>query len=311
MKMAETYTARDITVLEGLEPVRKRPGMYIGGVGSTGLHHLVWEILDNAVDEAMNGHAQNVQVTLHADRSSITVVDDGRGVPVDRHPRAVRALCRSSSPRSTPAGNSSTGRTARPAACTASAPAWSMRCRRSWLPNRSGRATCGSSASSGASRRRLCARSGRRAAPAPRCSSGRIRRSSEDHVRPGPDSAQARGRQLSPCRDPRRLRRRGAQGEAQLPPRQRLGGVPGPHRESARQAAGARGGLRGGEGPRRERRADQSGVAVDGVDRRAPPKLRERRTDRLRGHPRKRPARRDRQGGAELRRNSRPVAQGG
>ena len=86
--MAETYTARDITVLDGLEPVRKRPGMYIGGVGSPGLHHLVWEILDNAVDEAMNGHAQNVQVTLHADRSSITIVDDGRGAPVDRHPKS-------------------------------------------------------------------------------------------------------------------------------------------------------------------------------------------------------------------------------
>ena len=81
------YTARDITVLEGLEPVRKRPGMYIGGVSSAGLHHLVWEIVDNAVDEAMNGHAANIQVTLHADGSSITVVDDGRGIPVDAHPK--------------------------------------------------------------------------------------------------------------------------------------------------------------------------------------------------------------------------------
>src|SRR5262245_13410700 len=64
--MASTnYTAKDITVLEGLEPVRKRPGMYIGGVGSAGLHHLVWEILDNAVDEAMNGYASNIRVTLH------------------------------------------------------------------------------------------------------------------------------------------------------------------------------------------------------------------------------------------------------
>ncbi|HKT79299.1 MAG TPA: DNA topoisomerase IV subunit B [Vicinamibacterales bacterium] len=81
-----TYTAKDITVLEGLEPVRKRPGMYIGGVGSTGLHHLVWEILDNAIDEAMNGHASNVKVTLHADGSSITIEDDGRGIPVDKHP---------------------------------------------------------------------------------------------------------------------------------------------------------------------------------------------------------------------------------
>jgi DNA gyrase subunit B/topoisomerase-4 subunit B len=85
--MASTnYTAKDITVLEGLEPVRKRPGMYIGGVGSAGLHHLVWEILDNAVDEAMNGYASNIWVTLHADGSSITIEDDGRGIPIDKHP---------------------------------------------------------------------------------------------------------------------------------------------------------------------------------------------------------------------------------
>ena len=80
------YTAKDITVLEGLEPVRKRPGMYIGGVGSAGLHHLVWEILDNAIDEAMNGFASNIRVTLHDEGSSITIEDDGRGIPVDKHP---------------------------------------------------------------------------------------------------------------------------------------------------------------------------------------------------------------------------------
>ena len=85
--MASTYTAKDITVLEGLEPVRKRPGMYIGGVGAAGLHHLVWEILDNAIDEAMNGYASNIRVTLHKDGSSITVEDDGRGIPVDVHPK--------------------------------------------------------------------------------------------------------------------------------------------------------------------------------------------------------------------------------
>ena len=80
-----SYSAKDITVLEGLEPVRKRPGMYIGGVGSSGLHHLVWEILDNAVDEAMNGFASTIAVTLHEDGSTITVADDGRGIPVDKH----------------------------------------------------------------------------------------------------------------------------------------------------------------------------------------------------------------------------------
>ncbi len=85
------YTAKDITVLEGLEPVRKRPGMYIGGVGSAGLHHLVWEILDNSVDEAMNGHASNIWVTLHADGSSITIEDDGRGIPVDKHPTSKKS----------------------------------------------------------------------------------------------------------------------------------------------------------------------------------------------------------------------------
>ncbi|HEY6357941.1 MAG TPA: DNA topoisomerase IV subunit B [Vicinamibacterales bacterium] len=82
-----SYTAKDITVLEGLEPVRRRPGMYIGGVGSAGLHHLVWEVVDNAVDEAMNGHASNITVTLHKDAASITVEDDGRGIPVDKHPQ--------------------------------------------------------------------------------------------------------------------------------------------------------------------------------------------------------------------------------
>src|SRR4029434_1661255 len=131
------YTAKDITVLEGLEPVRKRPGMYIGGggtaglhhlvweildnagdealkgfpsdnvvrpeparerpvmyiggVGTAGLHHLVWEILDNAVDEAMNGFASNIVVTLHADGSSITISDDGRGIPVDKHPKTKKS----------------------------------------------------------------------------------------------------------------------------------------------------------------------------------------------------------------------------
>ena len=89
--MPKSYTAKDITVLEGLDPVRRRPGMYIGGVGPTGLHHLVWEVLDNAVDEAMNGHASNIDVTLHADGASLTIADDGRGIPVDAHGTSKRS----------------------------------------------------------------------------------------------------------------------------------------------------------------------------------------------------------------------------
>ena len=81
-----SYGASDIQVLEGLDAVRMRPGMYIGTTGTKGLHHLLWEIVDNAVDEATNGFANKVDVVLHAD-GSVTVSDNGRGVPVDKHPQ--------------------------------------------------------------------------------------------------------------------------------------------------------------------------------------------------------------------------------
>ena len=83
--MAQTYDAKNIQVLEGLDAVRMRPGMYIGSTGSRGLHHLLWEIVDNAIDEAANGFADEVLVTLHQDGSA-SVFDNGRGMPVDTHP---------------------------------------------------------------------------------------------------------------------------------------------------------------------------------------------------------------------------------
>ena len=82
-----SYTADDITVLEGLEPVRLRPGMYIGSTGPSGLHHLIWEIVDNGVDEAMGGHCTRIDVTLLAD-GGCRVEDNGRGIPVDAHPQS-------------------------------------------------------------------------------------------------------------------------------------------------------------------------------------------------------------------------------
>ncbi len=87
MAKSTKYDASNIQVLEGLEPVRKRPAMYIGGTDSTGYHHLLWEIVDNSVDEVMNGYASEIKVTLHKGGGKVTVDDDGRGIPVDMMPK--------------------------------------------------------------------------------------------------------------------------------------------------------------------------------------------------------------------------------
>lgn len=83
-KKKNGYRAEDITVLEGLDPVRKRPGMYIGTTGPDGLHHLIWEVFDNGRDEAMGGHANHIEVVL-LPGNRIRVTDNGRGIPVDKH----------------------------------------------------------------------------------------------------------------------------------------------------------------------------------------------------------------------------------
>ena len=85
-----SYTAKDIYVLEGLDPVRKRPGMYIGTTDLAGLHHLIWEVVDNSFDEAMAGYAKNIRIEL-LPQNRIAVVDDGRGIPVEVHPQTKKS----------------------------------------------------------------------------------------------------------------------------------------------------------------------------------------------------------------------------
>jgi DNA gyrase subunit B len=89
-KNQESYTAKDIYVLEGLEPVRKRPAMYIGSTGSDGLHHLIWECVDNSLDEAMAGFAKNIEVSL-LPGNKVKTTDDGRGIPVEKHPQTKKS----------------------------------------------------------------------------------------------------------------------------------------------------------------------------------------------------------------------------
>ncbi len=90
-KVTSAYTAQSIQILEGLEAVRKRPGMYVGSTDARGLHHLVWEIVDNSIDEVLAGYGSSIKVVIKED-NSVVVSDDGRGMPVDMHPSGVSAV---------------------------------------------------------------------------------------------------------------------------------------------------------------------------------------------------------------------------
>src|SRR3989338_11634034 len=90
LQIGTSYTAKDIYVLEGLEPVRKRPGMYIGSTGVDGLHHLIWEVADNSLDEAMAGYCKDIEVYI-SPKNQVKVVANGRGIPVEIHPQTKKS----------------------------------------------------------------------------------------------------------------------------------------------------------------------------------------------------------------------------
>ena len=117
--LQESYTAKDLAVLEGLDAVRKRPGMYIGSTDSRGLMHCLWEIIDNSVDEALAGHCKKIEINLESD-GSVEVHDDGRGIPVDKEPKTGLTGVEVVLQNYTQAENSVAAHMPHPVVCTAS-----------------------------------------------------------------------------------------------------------------------------------------------------------------------------------------------
>ncbi len=271
--------------------------MYIGGVGSTGLHHLVWEILDNAVDEAMNGHASNIALTLHKDGASVTVSDDGRGIPVDKHPKtktsALEVIFTTLH-----AGGKFEGQSYK----TAGRPARRRRLGRQRALARAGRdgqarrRDLGAEVQAGdARRRREEARPGARDRhdgllparpddlPEDRSSSPTVSRAAGGRQLPAQRRQDHRSRTRRPRRPTEREVFQHDEGLADYL-RKIL--------EERKATAGSRVAVRAEARARGDRPAARPGAAVDRVDRRAPAQLRERHSDRVRRHARERPARR-------------------
>ena len=301
------YTAKDITVLEGLEPVRKRPGMYIGGVGTAGLHHLVWEILDNAVDEAMNGHASNIDVTLHQDGIVDHRRDDGRGIPVDKHPTTKKSALEVIFTVLHAGGKFEQGN----------------------YKTAGGLHGVGASVVNALSTRAARDRQARRRAVGDASSAGSrpgqlkkvgAARGTGTTVYFHPDSTIFPKIEFDAAMIRERLEiasyihkgvkvifeNEADRQEGGLRARGRAPRLPEEDPRRARREAGAR-------APfvleRDERAAARSRAAVDRGDRRAHPQLRQRHPDRLRRHARERPARRPRQGDAQLHRHAQPLAE--
>ena len=302
------YTAKDITVLEGLEPVRKRPGMYIGGVGSAGLHHLVWETLDNSVDEAMNGFASNIWVTLHADGSSITIEDDGRGIPIDKHPTSKKSALEVIFTVLHAGGKFEHG---------SYKTAGGLHGVGASVVNALSKELVATVKRDGA-QWEMRFKQGKPVSPLKKIGAAR---GSGTKVYFHPDAAIFPKIEFDAAIIKERLEvasylhkglkvtfeDEGGEGEDRLRAQRRDRRLPEEDRRGARRQAGARRAVHADQG---RGAAAGSRAAVDGSDRRARPLVRQRHPDRIRRHARKRPARRHRQGGAQLHRDAQPVAEG-